>query len=128
MYHVSCKNMFWWTQVDPLSGLLAVAHEKGDVRLYQYSLVAQQVLRYDFSDAAAAPEVGAVQQPAGFQCILHSTLHSATVTALLLAPRLRVLAAADEEGNETVIELCKVCPGHGSGSIAARTTWRCALM
>lgn len=90
-----------------MSGLLAVAHQKGDVRVYQYSSARQEVSQATLPASGRASFVAA-SQPAGYQCIAHVTAHQADVTALAMAARCRVLACGDATGQTSIVDLSQV--------------------
>ena len=48
-------------------------------------------------------------QPGGFQYVLRYSCHSADVSALALATKLKLAAVADEAGNLSLLDLLQVC-------------------
>jgi hypothetical protein len=100
-----------------VSGLLAVAHDKGDVRVYQFSAERHEVSQTVLT-AGGRPSFQVASQPAGYQCVAHTTAHDADVTALALASRCPLLAAGDVRGCVSIIDLAQpavlhrltVCP------------------
>jgi len=100
------------------SGLLAVAHDKGDVRVYQFGRDRREVSQAVLSVPGGRPSFQTAAQPAGYQCVAHVTAHEADVSALALASRCPLLAAGDVNGNVSVVDLAQpavlhrlaVCP------------------
>ena len=100
------------------SGLLAVAHDKGDVRVYQFGRDRREVSQAVLGAPNGRPSFQTAAQPAGYQCVAHVTAHDADVTALALASRCPLLAAGDVGGNVSVVDLAQpavlhrlaVCP------------------
>ncbi|KAK9839762.1 hypothetical protein WJX84_009163, partial [Apatococcus fuscideae] len=100
------------TQLCVESGLLAVGHDRGDTRVYQFSTASQEVRAMAFDGRRRAQEEEAMgiprsQQPPGFQRILQAHLHEAAVTSLALTSRKQLLAAGDAAGNLTIIDLAQ---------------------
>ena len=101
-----------------VSGLLAVAHDKGDVRVYQLSVERHEVSQAVLTAGSGRPSFQVASQPAGYQCVAHVTVHDADVTALALASRCPLLAAGDVRGCVSIIDLAQpavlhrltVCP------------------
>jgi len=60
--------------------------------------------------ARRAAERATAWQPAGFQCVLHLSLHAASVGALALATAAGLLALGDESGRLSVVDLRQVRP------------------
>ena len=100
-----------------VSGLLAVAHDKGDVRVYQFSALRHEVSQTVLT-AGGRPSFQLASQPAGYQCVAHLTAHDGDVTALALASRCPLLAAGDDRGCVSIVDLAQpailhrltVCP------------------
>lgn len=90
--------------VCPVSGLLAVGHAGGDVRLFQFSDRPQAVRRASL-DESLVPYDNLLAQPAGFQYILKYSNHSSDCTALRLASRMRVLVVGDTSGAVSAVDL-----------------------
>ncbi|KAK9818994.1 hypothetical protein WJX81_004841 [Elliptochloris bilobata] len=91
--------------VCPVAGLLVVAHDKGDVRVYQHSTAPCEVACCHLGPGSGAADRSSAWQPAGFQCVLLLALHSASVCALALASAAGLLALGDEAGRLTLIDL-----------------------
>ncbi|KAK9811618.1 hypothetical protein WJX72_007037 [[Myrmecia] bisecta] len=91
-------------QVCTTSGLLVVGHEKGETRVYQFSASRQQVACCTL-DRREAPSQSQLSQPPGFQCILLTSLHTGSITALALASRACWLAQGDDTGELAVLDL-----------------------
>ena len=100
------------------SGLLAVAHDKGAVRVYQFGQDRREVSQAVLGAPGGRPSFQTAAQPAGYQCVAHVTAHDADVTALALASRCPLLAAGDVSGTVSVVDLAQpavlhrlaVCP------------------
>ena len=101
------------------SGLLAVAHDKGDVRVYQFSPDRREVSQAVLGAPGGRPSFQTAAQPAGYQCVAHVTAHDGSdVTALSLASRCPLLAVGDIVGRVSVVDLAQpavlhrltVCP------------------
>lgn len=90
--------------VCPASGLLAVGHAGGDVRIYQFTDRPQSVRRASI-DESLVPYDTMLAQPAGFQYILKYSTHSVDCTAVSLASKMRVLAVGDCEGGVSAVDL-----------------------
>ncbi|KAK9908560.1 hypothetical protein WJX75_009693 [Coccomyxa subellipsoidea] len=95
-------------EVCAVSGLLVVAHDKGEVRVYQFSPDAQNVtcLHIDHS-SKGPPEKSVAKQPAGYQAVLKATLHEAAVTAACIASKAGLVALGDASGDLSVLNLCR---------------------
>ena len=90
----------------PLSGLLAVGHEGGMVRMYQFSTTPQSVRKVSLESSTAIPYDTQIDQNPGWQYVLSSALHlGRCITAVRLASREQALAVGDDAGNLSVIDL-----------------------
>ncbi len=107
----------------PFSGLLAVGHAGGDVRVYQFA-DRPQAARRAALDESLVPYDAALAQPAGWQYVLRYGCHAADATALALPTRLRALAVGDAAGGVSVVDLAaparlwRSC-APGGGGVAA---------
>ncbi|KAH7619656.1 hypothetical protein Ndes2526B_g06639 [Nannochloris sp. 'desiccata'] len=90
--------------VCPASGLLAVGHAGGDVRVYQFTDRPQSVRRASI-DESLVPYDTMLVQPAGFQYILKYSTHSVDCTAVSLASKMRLLAVGDCHGGVSALDL-----------------------
>jgi hypothetical protein len=90
--------------VCPASGLLAVGHAGGDVRVYQFTDRPQSVRRCSI-DESLVPYDTMLVQPAGFQYILKYSTHSVDCTAVSLASKLRLLTVGDCQGGVSAVDL-----------------------
>lgn len=89
----------------PMSGLVAVGHAAGEVRVYQFSNRTQPV-RCASLDESLVPYDTQLTQRAGFQYLLrYSGTHSSDVTSVALTSALRMLAVGDAAGNASVVDL-----------------------
>ena len=90
--------------VCPASGLVAVGHAGGDVRVYQFTDRPQSVRRASI-DESLVPYDTMLVQPAGFQYILKYSTHSVDCTAVSLASKMRLLAVGDCQGGVSAVDL-----------------------
>jgi hypothetical protein len=88
----------------PLSGLLAVGHAGGEVRVFQFC-DRPQAARRAVLDESLVPYDTLLAQPAGWQYVLKYSTHAADVTSLALPTRLRLLAVGDAAGGVSVVDL-----------------------
>lgn len=90
----------------PLSGLLAVGHEGGMVRVYQFSTTPQSVRQVSLTSTTAMPYDTQIDQNPGWQYLLSSAIHMGRhVTAVRLSSREQALAVGDDAGNLSIIDL-----------------------
>lgn len=90
----------------PLSGLLAVGHEGGMVRVYQFSTTPQSVRQVSLTSTTAMPYDTQIDQNPGWQYLLSSAIHvGQCVTAVRLSSREQALAVGDAAGNLSIIDL-----------------------
>jgi hypothetical protein len=89
----------------PLSGLMIVGHVDGDVRLYQFSDHDSQEVHRSNIDEARVPYEHVGAQAAGFQYVTRYSVHSADVTAVVLASALKLAAVADAKGTVSLVDL-----------------------
>ena len=94
-------------QVDNAAGLVVVGHKQGEARVYQFSQEEQEVSCVDLDGKHPAEHHGR-HQPPGFQCILQCTHHAASISAIAIASRQKLLALSDETGVVSVLELARV--------------------
>ncbi|KAL4431642.1 hypothetical protein ABPG77_001484 [Micractinium sp. CCAP 211/92] len=91
-------------EVDPFSGIVLVGHAGGDVRVYQFCDLPQNVHRMNI-DEAGIPYETVGQQPPGFQYILRYSTHSCDISCVALATKLKLAAVADESGTLSLLDL-----------------------
>lgn len=91
-------------EVCPVSGILAVGHAGGDVRVYQFSDKPQAVRRATL-DESLVPYDTLVPQPAGFQYILKYNAHATDITALSLPTQLAACCIGDSSGILSFLDL-----------------------
>ncbi|EFN53326.1 hypothetical protein CHLNCDRAFT_137041 [Chlorella variabilis] len=91
-------------EVCPFSGIVIVGHQGGDVRLYQFTESAQSVQRMNI-DETLLPYGNVGHQAGGFQYIMRYSTHSADVTAVALATKLKLAAVTDAGGNLSLLDL-----------------------
>jgi hypothetical protein len=89
----------------PLSGLMIVGHVDGNVRLYQFSDHDSQEVHRSNIDEARVPYEHVGAQAAGFQYVTRYSVHSADVTAVVLASALKLAAVADAKGTVSLVDL-----------------------
>ena len=98
-------------QADLNSGLVAVAHEHGDIRLYQFCTGSRELAAAVLGVAPghrrrASEEDPVSDQPPGFQHVLRIQPPSAdAVTALALAPCAGLLGCVSSAGELSMIHL-----------------------
>lgn len=91
--------------VCPISGILAVGHAGGQVRIYQFSTSAQSVRRVSL-DGSKLPYDVQIDQNPGWQYILKYSCHAGNdISALCLASRRGLLAIGDESGNISLLDI-----------------------
>lgn len=90
--------------VCPVSGLMAVGHSGGAVRVYQFSDRPQAVRRATL-DESLVPYDTLLAQPGGMQYVLKYSTHAADITAVALATRLQLLVVGDADGCVSVVDL-----------------------
>ncbi len=89
----------------PISGLLAVGHAGGQVRVYQFSKTAQSVRRVSL-DGSKIPYDIQIDQNPGWQYILKYSCHAGCdISAICVASRLGLLAIGDEGGSVSLVAL-----------------------
>ena len=90
----------------PLSGLLAVGHEGGMVRVYQFSTTPQSVRQVSLTSSEAMPYDTQIDQNPGWQYLLSSASHAGQcITAVRLSSREQALAVGDDGGNVSIVDL-----------------------
>ena len=87
----------------PISGVLAVGHVGGVVRVYQFSTSPQSVRKVFLGDSM--PYDSQSDQAPGWQYILHYSYHRENISSVCLATREGLLAVGDESGCVTVVNL-----------------------
>ena len=87
----------------PISGVLAVGHAGGVVRVYQFSTSPQSVRKVFLGDSM--PYDSQSDQAPGWQYILHYSFHTENISSVCLATREGLLAVGDESGCVTVVNL-----------------------
>ena len=85
-----------------------VGHKQGEARVYQFSQEPQEVNCVELAGQQQPGQQHPRQQPAGFQCILQCSHHSASITAIAVAARQKLIALADEAGFVSLLDLTKV--------------------
>ena len=89
----------------PISGLLAVGHAGGQVRVYQFSSTAQSVRRVCL-DGSKIPFDIQIDQNPGWQYILKYSHHSGRdITSICLASRKGLLAVGDKGGYVSLVDI-----------------------
>lgn len=92
-------------EVCSASGILAVGHENGDLRVYQFS-DRQQVARRASLDESLVPYDTMIAQAAGFQYILkYDGTHDSVITSLALSSGDGILLVGDSFGIVSCIDL-----------------------
>ncbi|BDA45161.1 hypothetical protein COCOBI_06-6410 [Coccomyxa sp. Obi] len=95
-------------QVCVASGWLVVAHEKGEVRVYQFSPHAQDVTCIHIDNSSKGPpERSTARQPAGYQAVLRANLHEAAVSAVCIASKAGLVALGDASGDLSGLNLAR---------------------
>ena len=90
----------------PLSGLLAVGHEGGTVRVYQFSTTPQSVRKVSLDGGSSMPYDTQIDQNPGWQYILTHALHAGQrITAVCLSSRERAMAVGDDAGHVSIVDL-----------------------
>ena len=93
-------------EVCSLSGLLAVGHEDGVVRVYQFSTTAQSARKVSLDDSLVPYDTPAPQEP-GWQYVLKYAIHDCEITSLCFATKPGLLAVGDCRGSVSVIDLTR---------------------
>ena len=102
------------TQADLSSGLLAVAHDHGDLRVYQFCTSSRELTAAVLGVAPGhrrrvSDEDPASQQPPGFQHVLRcQTPSTDAVTALALSSRAGLLGCISSSGDLCMMDLTQV--------------------
>ena len=89
--------------VCPISGLLAVGHSRGLVRLYQFSTSPQSVRKVTLG--SSAPYDSQVDQGPGWQYVMKYSPHSEDITCVSVASKLGFLAVGDHSGCVSIVDL-----------------------
>lgn len=98
------------------AGLLVVAHEQGEVRVYQFSQCRQDVTCVELD--GHKPQDLQREQPPGFQCILQCSQHVGAVVAMDVSTKLKLVALADDQGTISMLDLTAVrCSARHSHSV-----------
>lgn len=87
----------------PLSGLLAVGHAGGLVRLYQFSTSPQSVRKVTLG--SSAPYDSQVDQGPGWQYLMKYSPHSEDITSVSVSSKLGLLAVGDRSGCVSLVNL-----------------------
>lgn len=89
--------------VCPISGLMAIGHTSGTVRLYQFTNKPQATRRVSL-DESLVPYDSLEEQAAGWQYILRYSMHSTEITSVCLATKVGLLAVGDKSGNISLVD------------------------
>lgn len=117
-------------QLCAISGLLAVGHDKGEVRLYRFSQQGATVGSVTLTvpmEAAPTAEDEARHQPPGFHLLLVAKLHSAPVQALSMCSAAGLLAVGDSSGSLSVLDLEQVSPALPACACACAHAYACGV-
>lgn len=101
-------------QVEMSSGLLATAHDQGELRVYQFSTESRELAVAAVDVAAGGKRRGSdeeplADQPPGFQHVLRvQAPQDHAVTALALSPHAGLLGACGSGGQLIVVDLLQV--------------------
>lgn len=91
--------------VCPISGLMAVGHVGGQVRVYQFSTTAQSTRRVCLDESKLPYDIQLDQNP-GWQYILKYSCHvGSDISAICLASRQGLLAVGDESGCVSIVDI-----------------------
>ncbi|GFR40026.1 hypothetical protein Agub_g561, partial [Astrephomene gubernaculifera] len=98
---VTCVSLAWPT------GLLLAGHQRGEVRMYQFS-ASQRHVECVTLDSVNAPGVcRPLQQPAGLQLRLRVLVNSGEITCLAYCQSIRAVAAGDKSGGVALIDTAR---------------------
>eukprot|EP00890_Picochlorum_soloecismus_P000396 jgi/Picsp_1/1357/NSC_04837-R1_transducin wd40 domain-containing protein len=90
--------------VCPVSGIMAVGHSGGLVRIYQFSKNPQAVRKVAL-DESLVPYDTLLEQPAGWQYVMRYSNHAKCITSLTLATKPGLLVVGDVSGSLSVVDL-----------------------
>jgi WD40 repeat protein len=90
--------------VCPVSGIMAVGHSGGLVRIYQFSKTPQAVRKVTL-DESLVPYDTLLDQPAGWQYVMKYSNHTNCVTSVTLNTKSGILVVGDASGGLSLVDL-----------------------